>query len=201
MPPTNYEVNSIKLMVEKFLHSSDSFLSVEVKSLKITEDLENDISEVNYIISLDGTEITISGTGEGVVDALFLSMIHRLSKDYPSLKQIRLSEFYVRAKIKNKHKSIGSDAPVKVELVVENASRIKTPFSHEAKSLNNAACKAVIKTVEYFINCEVAIIKLKKCILDAKDRNRPDLLEKYALIMSEIAKNMSYKNILTESDG
>jgi len=127
-------------------------------------------------------------------------MIQQLSKDYPSLEQIRLSEFHVKAKIKNKRKSIGSDAPVKVELVVENASHIKIPFSHEARSLNNAACKAVIKTVEYFINCEVAIIKLKKCILDAKDRNRSDLLEKYTLMMSEIVKNMSYKNILTQGD-
>jgi len=200
MPPTNHEVNSIKSTVAMFLHTSKSFLPLEVKSLEITEDLENDISRVSYVIALNGTEVAISGTGEGVVDALFRSMIQQLSKDYPSLEQIRLSEFHVKAKIKNKRKSIGSDAPVKVELVVENASHIKIPFSHEAKSLNNAACKAVIKTVEYFINCEVAIIKLKKCILDAKDRNRSDLLEKYTLIMSEIVKNMSYKNILTQSD-
>ena len=115
-------------MVENFLHAGNSFLSVEVKSLEITEDLENDISKVNYVISLGGAEVAISGTGQGVVDALFRSMIYRLSKDYPSLEQIRLSEFHVRAKIKNKLKSLGSDAPVKVELVVENASRVKMPF-------------------------------------------------------------------------
>lgn len=201
MPPTNYEVNSIKLMVEAFLHSGNSFLSLEVKSLEITEDLENDISKVNYSLLFEEREINISGTGKGMVDALFRSMIHRLSENYPSLKQIRLSEFFVTAKIKNKRKSIGSDAPVKVELVVQSDTRVKTYFSHEAKSLNNAVCKAVVEAIEYFINCEIAILKLKKCILDAKDRGRSDLLEKYTSIMAEIVKNMSYKNILTESDG
>ena len=66
--------------------------------------------------------------------------------------------------------------------------------------MNTATIKVVIDAVEYFINSEIAFLELKKCVGDAKKRNRQDLLRGFTSLMSEVVSIVQYKDLLTNPD-
>ena len=74
----------------------------------------------------------------------------------------------------------------------------KIHFLHKSKSIISAIILVVQKTIEYFINSELAVIQLKKSLQNARERNRIDLVTEYTRMMTELVKNMTYNKIITE---
>ena len=157
--------------IKQFLKNSDSYTKLAIASLTLKENIKKHTSSITCDLILKEEKIKIKGEGNGLVDALLPTIIYELSHRYNSLKNIRLSEFYATAKIKKKSK-LGTDSPVKVELVLLNSEGKKLYFSAHAKSMNTATILVIVEAVEYFINSEIAILELKKCVDDAKKRNR-----------------------------
>ena len=63
-------------------------------------------------------------------------------------------------------------------------------------SINRAAVCVVLSAVEYYINSERAMKKLKRWVKSAQKRSRGDLLEKSVLKMSKLLEGVSYTEAL-----
>jgi hypothetical protein len=61
-----------------------------------------------------------------------------------------------------------------------------------------ASVDVVCKTIEFFVNSERAVLRLKQLIKDASERNRGDLYNQYTLKLSELVFNTSYEKSLKE---
>ena len=196
MAPSQNEQAKINEIVRDVLN--ESYLFLKIKNFVLKEDLENDKSLVTCQLMLGEKEHSLEGCGDGVVDALFCTIINELSPEYSSLNNIKLVDFVLKAKpIK---KGFGSGGPVGVDLAVGNQRGKKIHFLHEARSIIGAIILVVQKTIEYFINSELAMIQLGKSLNNAKKRNRVDLEERYVIMMSELVKNMPYSKIMKEKE-
>ena len=87
-------------------------------------------------------------------------------------------------KAKPVKRGFGSGGFVNIDLAIRNRLGEKTHFLHEARSLNGAVILVVQKTIEYYVNSELAVLQLKKSLRNAKKRNRTDLEEQYINMMS-----------------
>ena len=181
---------SIKIIKEVLL---GEYVTLSVGSLSLNENVEQERSEVSCVVSLGGApDVEVNGAGFGLVDALYSALVNKLSGEYLSLKDVRFVDFTVNINPRSVIKKPGTDAKVFVDIMVENSSRDYYHFSHSARSMNTAAVLAVLKTVEYFLNCEKAILKLSICIKDAEARGRIDMKDKYVNQMCTLVKNNSY---------
>tara|TARA_Y100000034_G_scaffold96597_1_gene117682 strand:+ start:917 stop:1534 length:618 start_codon:yes stop_codon:yes gene_type:complete len=201
MPPSPTELAKIDKIVRDAL--SDSYVRMQISNFILKEDLENECSTISCKLLLeDGKSFAksykIEGSGNGVVDALLCAVVKKLSETYKSLKDIHLTDFILKAK--PTRKGFGSDGFVNIDLAIRNRRGEKAHFLHEGRSLNGAAILVVQKSIEYFLNSELAIIHLKKCLGSAKKRNRMDLVTKYTAMMAELVKNMPYTKIIKEKE-
>jgi len=196
MTPTQNEQAKISGIVCEVLN--ESYVSLQVKNFILEEDLENDESLVNCQLMLGEKEIQLEGQGSGVVDALFCAIINVLSPEFSSLNNIQLVDFILKAKPTKK--GFGSAGFVNIELAVTNSRGKKIHFLHKSKSIIGAAISVIQKTIEYFINSELAMIQLKKSLQNAEERGRMDLVTKYTDMMSELVKNMPYNKIIMEKE-
>ena len=194
MTPSQNEQAKINKIVRDVLN--ELYAPLQIKNFVLKEDLENDKSLVTCQLVLGEKKRSIEGSGDGVVDALFCTIADELSPEYSSLNNIKLVDFVLKAKpIK---KGFGSGGLVSVDLAVGNQRGKKIHFLHEARSIIGAIILVVQKTIEYFINSELAMIQLRKSLNSAKKRNRIDLEEKYVIMMSELVKNMPYNKVMKE---
>jgi hypothetical protein len=90
----------------------------------------------------------------------------------------------------------GSDAECVVTLVVRNTEEREFRFEDSSRSLVAATLKVVVEAAEYFINSERAYITAFKAMVDARARNRQDLLETYTAQLAELVKTTSYSDVI-----
>jgi len=192
MSPTQDEQTKINKIVLDVLN--DKYTTLQISNFTLKEDLENDKSLVSCELTLGKEKYLLEGQGSGVVDALFCTTIKELSIQFPSLNNIHLVDFVM--KVKPEKRGFGSGGFVSIDLAVRNGRGKKIHFLHKARSIIGAVIQVVQKCLEYFINSELAVVRLKKCLQSAKKRNRIDLKEKYTLMMTELVKNMPYTKII-----
>ena len=184
---------------------ADRYLSFAIERLNIHEDLLNKETSVQgclVIANLEGKLINydLEGVGKGLFDVLFTCAIEKLVDDCHSLRNLRLEEFNVnvdKVDLKRvRRKGIGADARVEASLTVDNGSGKLIPFESRNQSLIAASVDVVCKTIEFFVNSERAVLRLKKLLKDAKKRNRGDLCNQYIAKLSELVFNTSYEKSL-----
>ena len=140
--------------------------------------------------------IKINGTGNGAVDALYNSIIHKLNKQYQSLNSVKFEDFSLRVKFKQSHSWNQTDAPVEIKLVLRSdANKNNLYFSAESRSLMVAAISVIRKAIKFLINSELSVIQLRKDIQSAKERNRSDLISAYTLQLSEMLCVANYEHL------
>jgi hypothetical protein len=196
MSPTQNELTKIMDIVHSVLN--ESYVPLRIKDFTLKEDLENDKSLITCQLMLGEENAFLEGQGDGVVDALFCTIINELSSEYSSLNSIQIIDFILKAKPVKR--GFGSGGFVNIDLAIRNRLGEKTHFLHEARSLNGAVILVVQKTIEYYVNSELAALQLKKSLRNAKKRNRTDLEEQYINMMSELVKNMPYNKIIKEKE-
>ena len=179
---------------EDYLH-----LNLE-EGLTIKENVKSSTTKVSYgvtITSLKEREsLNIEGEGQGPVDAFFSSLKTALMSRYESLNELYFQEFMINADIgRLSQKHSGSNSPVEAVLIVRNERHEDLIFRNKSRSTNKAALSAVLSAIEHFINSEKAVIILKRCIKDAKKRNRGDLIDSFTRQLTEIVRNNSYERI------
>jgi len=185
----------------------DRYLSFTIEHLNIHEDLINKETNVQCCLIVTNFEdklasYDLEGTGKGLFDVLFTCAIEKLVEDCHSLSNLRLEEFNVDVdKIdlrRVRQKGLGADARVEASLAINNGNGKLIPFTSRNQSMIAASADVVCKTIEFFVNSERAVLRLKQLIEDASERNRGDLYNQYTLKLSELVFNTSYEKSLKE---
>ena len=140
----------------------------------------------------------IAGKGVGAIDAFFQGMVERFATEYPSLNTIRFSEFTVQARLDTKQRPAGTDSEGEVTLGITNSEDKVFRFTHSSRSVIGAGIITTLLGMEYFINSERAVVTMYHAIKDAKERNRPDLVQRYTNTMAKLVQNTSYSEVISK---
>jgi len=137
----------------------------------------------------------LNSTGRGLIDALFGGLLEHYSESYRSLKNITFVGFAIKPDFETSETS-GSDASVEVVIEFLNSSRKIMTFRSKNRSVVSASVESIFAAIEFYINSELAFRRLKFLILDAKERDRGDLLSLYKYQISAIVSVTSYEGVL-----
>ena len=183
-------------LVKDFL--KEKYVELLIKDVVIREDLEEDRTTVECSAKLGPHVASIISTGDGLIDALFSGMRQHFSQQYFSLDDIEFVDFSIDIDPLTRRKREGTDVAVVVDVYVSNSTGTRYQFSTSSRSFNSAAIKSVIDAIEYYLNCEVAVLELKHIIEQIKKSGRPELETKYVIMLSEIVRSASYVKSIKE---
>ena len=174
----------------------ERYINIFIKDFRLLESDTDKTSHIDCIISFSNhwENMPISGSGYGMVDALFNSMMNTFTKDFSSLLQVQFDDFAMRIKFKNSPRK--TDAPVEIKISLKNQRNQKIYFSAEARSMVVASISAIRKAFEYLINAERAVICLRGDLEDAFARNRRDLSDQYTNQMATLVRIVSYERVV-----
>jgi hypothetical protein len=209
MKPTPEDVRRElnKEIVQEVL--TEKRLQFSIEHLVIKEAMVNGMTSAEcelLVKNLEGEAIAynVKGVGKGLLDALFNALITELVDDCHSLSNLRLEEFQVRVDEKDLRKlrrqGRGTDAHVEISLIINNGCGKLIPFRSRHRSIIAASVDVVIRTVEFFVNSERAVFRLRGLIENASSRNRADLVEQYMLMLSSLVCNTSYEESLKKNE-
>ena len=112
-----------------------------------------------------------------------------------SLNTISIADYQVRLGIAD----IGgrnSDADATAVLKVTNADELEYEFAQQTPSVTYSSALAAINVVNFFINSEMAYVRMHLAIKDAEERRRSDLVEKYRGKMAVLVHATSYSEVV-----
>jgi hypothetical protein len=171
-----------------------NFLELGVRRVVIEDDERGTTVKVN--LAEGEQSVDVEGTGVGVVDALFTSLLDRYAREYQSLKTIQLASFQVGADMGSKKVQAGVDAVARVHIDVVNSEGKHFAFSHASRSVAHSMVCATVEVVQYFINAERAFLTLHNARSDALARGREDLVARYTAEMAEVVESTSYAEVI-----
>lgn len=171
--------------------------SLLISSFFLNENFEENISTITYDFSFnDEVPTHVTGTGLGIIDALFNSLGTHLSGRFSSLSQLEFRDFSVKVNFNHTRRPSKTDASVEVCLVISTSPFYETYFRHKSTSLVSASVEAVRKSIEYFINLEQAFFILRENVELARVRDREDLIIENSNKIVEIVKIISFEEVL-----
>ena len=178
----------------------ESYFSLDVRGLALEEDLVEGHSVVRarLVDPHSGDEREIKGTGVGLVDAAFDALVTILVDEYPSLAHIRFRTFKVESDTGTGEKDSRTDSEGLVRLEVDNQVNRAFVFTDASRSVSASCLRVTVKAVEYFVNSELAFLAVRKLVDDAKSASRPDLVDRYTRMLSQLVENASYADSLKE---
>lgn len=178
----------------------EDYLNLNVHNYTLNENLDESTVDIECRLS-DQKDVSfeVSGTGVGVIDALFDGLKKRMADDYPSLKSIRFSEFSIKGLISSDD---SPDVATKAEAVatvgILNSENKEFQFDATAPSVSRAGIQATILAAEYFVNSERTYVKLHEILEHYRSEGRTDLVEKYTDLMSKVVENTSYSEVVEQ---
>ena len=137
----------------------------------------------------------ISGRGVGVVDAIFHGLMGHFSKAFDSLGTVSFTGFEVRGCMGTGQDPQGLDAEAEVVVKVINAHGRPAEFVARKRSTLAAALDAVVQVVEHFVNAERAFMRIHCALVDARQRSRPDLVQRFTAELAALVDNTSYESV------
>jgi len=177
---------------------NESYTHLRVNRVLIEEDLEQGSTSVSCEVTDEASseKFVIAGKGSGAIDAFFQGMVERFATEYPSLRTIRFSAFTVQARLDTKKDYSGADAEGEVTLEITNSEGKAFRFLHASRSIIGSGIITTLLGMEYFINSERAFVSMYYAIKDAKERNRPDLVQRYTNRVARLVQNTSYSEVI-----
>ena len=194
--PDELQKEEVSRLVQEFL--GDDYKEMVVTTVTTFENLLEETTRVQCDLRFGDQALAIDSTGAGIVDALFEGMKAQLQGQYLSLSQIDFEDFFVDTDPCTRVKKSGTDIAVRVSICTVSSNKRRHHFATESRSFSIAAIKSVISAVEYYLNCERAVLLLRETIDGARRSGRPDLIQKYVALLAEIVRNTSYEKSLRE---
>lgn len=164
-----------------------SYLSVRPRTIVVSNDLDEETCNIKLCLH-NGALIEASGVG--MVDAIFSGLKTHYHDEFESLKDLELTNFFVKATTK------GTNAEVEVTVEVKNSYGKYFSFQDNSKSMVASVTKVSAATIEYFCNSEAAFFSVLNALKDAKERHREDLVTRYTEELSLLVKNTCYTGLL-----
>ena len=178
----------------------ESYFSLEVRGLSLEEDVAEGRSVVRakLVDPRSGDEREIQGSGVGLVDAAFDALVTSLVDEYPSLAHIRFRSFKVDGDTGTGEKVSRTDSEGVVRLEVDNQVNRTFVFTDASRSVSASCVRVTLAAVEYFVNSERAFLQVRGLLEDARGASRPDLVDRYTQMLSQLVENASYADSLKE---
>ena len=176
----------------------ESYLTLEIPQYVLEEDVSSRTATIRCKVAeaQTGGFVEITGSGVGLIDAIFQGLKSRFSKAYPSLDHIEFVDFSVSGDFSKTQTGARSDAEGRVSLVVRNSSGERFVFESASSSVTASSVAVVARTVQHFVNAELAVLRVYEWIQDARRRNRADLVERYTHNLADLVKNSSYSETI-----
>jgi len=197
--PQQVEKEEIIKIVQNFL--GEEYIKISLDKIMIEEDMKEETTQVRCALALTNSEeriLQIEATGRGVIDALFNGLRRAFVSKYYSFEDIFFDDFSINIDPFSRRKKSGTDVAVYVDLTVVNSTNVAYHFASSSRSFNTAAIYAVLEAIEYYLNCEVAVLRLKELIKDAQKRLRDDLEATYIHMLGTIVRSASYIKTVEE---
>lgn len=158
-----------------------------VSDINIQESFrENELTRVRFSLSTNKRDFpaSIDVSSNGVLDGFFIGLSGALSIRFDSLRKLKLNHF--DTKVATKRSTFKSDEYITATITLVNANDYHLDFKYTSRSLVRAMIHSIIDAFEFLLNLESAIRLLHKCILDAKDRNRIDIIQDCQVDLGEL---------------
>ena len=174
----------------------EKYIKLSVEDFTLSESAEKDTTTVVCMLAFSNNwgNLQIEGSGVGMVDALFNSMLSVFCKDFFSLSHLQFEDFSMEVKFSS-FKVRPTDARVEIKVALINRQKKRIYFSSQSRSITTAIINTITTTFEYLINAELAFKQLKWDIAEAQERNRTDLVGKYTSDMADLVNVVSYEDI------
>jgi hypothetical protein len=175
----------------------DAYQLHQLQRVEAVEDIIENRVKVRAHLERFGTDesVDVEGEGVGVVDAFFDSLLRVFADEYPSLKTIEVADFEIRTKLENAH-GRKSDAEAEAVLRIRNSEGVEFAFTARSPSVTRSTMEAALHALSFFINSERAYVQLHRALLDAKERRRADLVERYRGQMGTLVAATSYSEVI-----
>ena len=176
----------------------EDYIELEVKKYVIKEVMDASLCSVSVEMKplVSGAKAaTVLGEGVGFVDALYSGLVNHYAAEYPSLSTITFTGFEIDANMGSSRRQ-GADAECAVTLVVRNTEEREFRFEDKGRSLVAASFRVVVEAAQYFINSERAYISVYRALCDARERSRPDLIERYTGRLAQLVTTTSYSEVI-----
>lgn len=130
-------------------------------------------------------------SGKGFVDCIFRTCVNFYSEEYESLKNIELVDLLITPVFSFRVATHASKANVLLKIKVD--SRGEFEFKNKSNFIISSSYANILASLEFFINCEKAFRLLRDLTLDAKERNRGDLVSAYSYKLSSLTEMNTYE--------
>ena len=99
------------------------------------------------------------------------------------------------------HQGRNTDADAKAILRVQNSDDLEFEFAQQTPSVTYSSALAAINVINFFINSEMAYVRMHMALNDAVERRRSDLVETYRAKMAVLVHATSYSEVVKRLDG
>ena len=171
-------VEKIRLRIENFSLHEKNGISPSV--------VEGDL------VSSYGT-VRLHSSGSGIMDALFNALVATYQKEYYCFENVEFEDFSVKVRFKEGKKRSKIDAPVEITLILQTAKKTRLYFRSSSPSLTSAAIDAVLKSIEFLVNCERAVIALCLDISTLRKAKKQYLIDPYVIKLAELVKAANFE--------
>ena len=172
--------------------------------LSLDEDIPTHKAVVTATIEIEKHEETrsvdLEGRGVGLLDAFFEGLVSFFSREYASLTTISIADYQVKLGDATDLEGRNSDVDATAVLKVRNADEKEYEFAQKTPSVTYSSALAAINVVNFFINSEMAYVRMHLAIKDATERRRSDLVEKYRGKMAVLVHATSYSEVVARLD-
>ena len=173
----------------------DNYVHFGLEKLEMTEDKDGVVTTATLSRSGAGDVVDVEGHGVGLIDAFFDGMVKRFAAEYPSLKTIAVSDFRMGSGFDNAQ-GRKSDALAVATLRVKNSEGIEFQFERKTPSVTRSSVRTALDALTFFINSERAYVQLHLALMDATERRRSDLVERYRGQMATLVGATSYSEVI-----
>lgn len=179
----------------------DAYLALEVVHYRLEEEIGSN-GRCRMAITLrhqngPPRDEIIEGQGVGFIDAAFHGLMDHYAKEFKSLETIRFTGFEVKGRMETGNQQ-GLDAEAEVHLAVRNSEGTIFRFERKGRSTVAVALQMVVEAVEFFANSERAFIRVHKALVDARERDRADLVQTYTGQLAELVTTTSYTEVIEQ---
>lgn len=193
--PQEFRRDSIKQLFDKFLLSQKT--SLEPLTISVGETWESDFTSVslsfNNIRGEDKETMFVEEESRGFVDGIFKACYKEFTKQHTSLINIKLHDYLVKPNLDKTKTLSGSDAGVKVSIMVEIRDHGIAEFSCESGSILHSSFTVILDAFQFYINCEKTFDKIQLVLEDAQHRNRGDIVQNCISDLSKLTEINTYE--------
>tara|TARA_Y100000004_G_scaffold196158_1_gene265302 strand:+ start:559 stop:1164 length:606 start_codon:yes stop_codon:yes gene_type:complete len=193
--PQEFRRDNVKELFDRFLSSQR--IRLEPLTISVGETWKSDFTSVS--LSFNNTQgenkevVFVEEEAKGFVDGIFKACYKEFTKQYTSLVNIKLHDYLVKPNLDKTKTLTGSDARVKISVMVEIKDHGIAEFNCESRSILHSSFAVILEAFQFYINCEKTFDKIQLVLEDAQHRNRGDIVQNCISDLSKLTEINTYE--------